>query len=241
MVEITSLSNSVIKDVAKLNEKKNRIINKQFLVEGYHLVNEAKLVNALNTVLITKKEDYISGVKNILVTEDIIKKISSTVSPQGIIGVCDVLEKDFFGDRFLILDNIQDPGNMGTLIRSALGFNIDTIIVSSDSVDIYNDKVIRSTQGAIFNMNIVVGDIAGYIDLLKKMGVTIFGTSLDSSIYLNDVNIVSKYAIILGNEANGIKKEILDKTDLNIKIKINEKLESLNVAIAGAVIMNHFM
>ncbi|MFA5542481.1 MAG: RNA methyltransferase [Bacilli bacterium] len=241
MIKITSLSNNIIKDLAKLSDKKYRQINKQFLVEGYHLINEANKINRLNTVLITKEEDYIDGVNNILVTNEIIKKITNTISPQGIVGVCDMVESSISGDRFLILDNISDPGNMGTLIRSALGFNIDTVIVSDDSVDIYNDKVIRSTQGAIFNINIVICDISKAIDELKENNVMIIGTSLKSSKYLNDINRVNKYAIILGNEASGIKEEVLNKTDFNVKIKINSKLESLNVAIAGGIIMNHFM
>lgn len=238
MKTITSLSNPLIKSYYKLREKKNRDIDKLFLVEGYHLVSEAKKSNLLETVLITNEVDYIDGVTNILVSREIIEKLSFVKSPQMIIGVCNYFQEyDLTDTKYIILDNVQDPGNIGTLVRSALGFGINSIIFSEKSVDIYNDKFLRSTQGAIFNVKIFKGNIKNYINILKQKGIKIIGTSLNNSYDLKSLQIQDNYAIILGNEANGVSKEILDITDINVKINISKKLESLNVAVAGSIIM----
>lgn len=239
MIKITSLANSRIKDIARLKEAKYRKVEKMFLVEGYHLVQEAYKSKVLKTVLITDEKDEINGVENILVNEAIIKKLSSTVNPQNIIGICNAKEGMLKGTRYLILDNINDPGNMGTLIRSALGFNIDTIIVSKDCVDIYNEKVLRSTQGAIFKIEIVEMDLKEAIEKLKCNGIIVIGTTLENSKSLKDLYNINKYAIILGNEANGVKKDILKLTDINVRIDMNKELESLNVGVAGGIIMHY--
>lgn len=242
MKKIESVNNEYIKKLAKLKEKKYRDLEGKFLVEGYHLVNEAK--DYLQEVLIIKEEDKIEGINNILVTENIIEKLSSVKTPQKIIGVCKCIENNVLkGDRYLILDNIQDPGNLGTLIRSALGFNIDTIVASRDTVSIYNDKVIRSTQGAIFHINYVLGDLEEIIKKLKEKHITVISTSLKSSVPLKEIKEknIEKYAIILGNEGNGVQEEIQKLADINVKIEMNEKLESLNVSSAGAIIMYSLM
>ena len=239
MKVITSINNPFIKDLTKLKQKKYRDIEKRFLVEGYHLVNEAK--KYLDLVLITNEKDLINGVENILVNEEIIKKLSFTTTPQNIIGLCHYFEEDrVVGDKVLILDNLQDPGNIGTLIRSSLGFNMSSVILSNDSVDIYNDKLIRSTQGAIFKTNVICCDIKVVIDELKKKGIKVYGTSLSNGKPLGKFEKVEKYAIVLGNEGNGVREEILKMCDDNIFIEMDRRLESLNVAISGAIIMHYF-
>ena len=132
------------------------------------------------------------------------------------------------------------PGNLGTLIRSSLGFGIDTIVLSEDCVDLYNEKVIRATQGAIFKINIIINDLKETITYLQKHDIKVFGTSLESSKFLQEYKVNNNYAILLGNEANGVKKELLQLTNDNIKIEIDNKLESLNVAVAGSIIMYYF-
>lgn len=238
---IKSINNSYIKELSKLHIKKYREQAEKFIIEGYHLVNEAKAANLLLEVLITKEEERIKGTLNTLVNKDIIKKLAKTKNPQDIIGICKIKKATaLFGNRFLLLDNINDPGNLGTLIRTALGFGIDQIIVSSDTVDLYNDKVIRGAQGALFKIPIITGDLITYIEKLKACKTSIIGTALSNGKGLKDMEKSNKYAIILGNEAKGIKEEILKLTDENVKIEIDEKLESLNVAIAGAILMYHF-
>jgi len=242
MKKIEAVNNKYIKDLIKLHHKKYRDEAKKFIVEGYHLVEEAKISKALCQVLISSESDYIEGVENILVTDQIIEKLSFTKSPQKIIGVCNFFEeKDIVGNKFLLLDDIQDPGNLGTLIRCSLGFNIDLVVISLSSVDIYNDKFLRSTQGAIFNVPIVKKDLLEIIKILKDMNVPVLGTSLSNGTPLKDVPKLDKFALILGNEGNGIRKDILNKTDQNIFVEMNNKLESLNVAVAGGIILYNML
>lgn len=241
MKEITSLNNEYIKYLCKLKEKKARTVEKKFIIEGYHLVNEAYKANILKEILLTEDTNDYTDIAKIKVTEAIIKKISTTVNPQNIIGICDItFKKEIKGTKILLLDNINDPGNLGTLIRSSLGFGIETIVLSNDCVDLFNEKVIRASQGAIFKMNIIIDDLKQVITKLKKQGIKVFGTSLNSSQFLQEIDKTSKYAILLGNEANGVKEELLQSTDQNIKIEINNELESLNVAVAGSILMYYF-
>ena len=237
MEQITSVNNKYVKYLCSLSNKKVRDEAKEFIVEGYHLVSEAYKKNRLKTVLITDVKDEIKGVKNILVSSSVIEKISNTKSPQNIIGVCVILDNNTYDcNRCVILDGVQDPGNIGTIIRTALGFNIDTVILSNDACDIYNDKVIRATQGAIFNINFIRGNLKEIIPNLKSKGIIIIGTSLQANVIKN-IEKPAKFCLVLGNEGNGVSREIQELCDINVKIDISEKLESLNVSIAGAIMM----
>ena len=241
MKEINSLNNEYIKYLLKLKDKKFRNQEKKFLIEGYHLVNEAYKAKILKEILITEDKDCYNDVSKIKVNEAIIKKLSTTVNPQNILGVCEItLGKEISGTKFLLLDNINDPGNLGTLIRSSLGFSIDTIVLGMDCVDVFNEKVIRASQGSIFKINILIDDLKNVISKLKEKNIKVYGTSLEASQFLQKIDKSPKYAIILGNEANGVKKELLKMTDQNIKIEINNELESLNVAVAGSILMYYF-
>lgn len=239
MKVINSINNEHIKELAKLNIKKYREQQKLFLIEGYHLVEMAK--KYLVEILVTNEKDipkWFDESKVCLVNDKIIEKLSSTKTPEMIIGVCKYMnESKNYGDKILLLDNLQDPGNIGTLIRSSLAFDIDTIILGNKSVDIYNDKLIRSTQGAIFKINIVSRDLKEVINELKKDKVYVIGTSLKRAIPLNDVGKMNRYAILLGNEGNGVSEELLRMTDINVMIPMNKKIDSLNVGVAGGIIM----
>ena len=238
MKELTSTNNDLVKESFKLKDKKYRDLTNKFLVEGYHLVDMAK--DYLEIVFVKDKKDYglISGVSYYLVNDDIIKKLSQTQNSQGIIGVCHKKKEENIKDNnVIILDNIQDPGNVGTIIRSALAFGYHDIILSNDSVDVYNDKVIRSSQGAIFKINILYQELFSALDELKKKGYKVFGTALNNAKELRDISFESKNAIILGNEGNGIRPEVLAITDENIFIEMNKDIDSLNVGVAGSIIM----
>lgn len=237
MKEIKSVNNEFIKQLAKLNDKKERTQSQLFIIEGRHLVDEAYKANRLKYILSINKEDY-RNVETYIVTEAIIEKISKTKNPQGIIGICEIIDNsNIVGNKVLILENINDPGNLGTLIRSAVGFNISTIIMNKGCCDLYNDKVIRASQGSIFNINIICENIETTLDMLKKDNYQIIGTSLKNAISLEELEIEEKWAIILGNEANGVLESTLSMTAVNVKIDINNKLESLNVAVAGSILM----
>ncbi|HRT68876.1 MAG TPA: RNA methyltransferase [Bacilli bacterium] len=238
MKKITSVNNEYIKELVRLHEKKHRDRQQRFLVEGYHLLLEAK--DLLEKVLIVDEKDEVIGVENILVTNEIINKVGFTKTPQPIIGVCRYFpEYALTGERFLLLDRLQDPGNIGTLVRSAVGFDIDMVVLSDDSVDLYNDKFIRATQGALFKTKVIVAQLEKVVGELKKQKIKIIGTSLEASKDLEEIAGEKKYAIILGNEASGVSKNLLEMTDVNVKIKINPALESLNVGVAGGIIMHY--
>ncbi len=135
-----------------------------------------------------------------------------------------------------MLDDIGDPGNIGTIIRSAKAFNIDTIILSNNSVDIYNEKVLRSTQGMIFNINIVYADLMETILTLRDRGYLILGTNVNNGVDVREVK-TSKFALIMGNEGKGVHKEIQDMCDKNLCIKMNSSCESLNVGVATSILL----
>ena len=149
----SSIHNDKIKFYKNLNIKKFRDENGLFLVEGEHLVEEASKSGLLKEIIILDGNDYDYNVNKIYVTSNVMKTISTLDSLPSIIGVCDKNLNKVLGDKVLILDNIQDPGNLGTIIRSAVAFDIDTIIASLDTVDIFNPKVIRASQGMIFHIN----------------------------------------------------------------------------------------
>lgn len=236
MEKITSVNNTYIKELMLLNNKKTRDEKKLFLVEGYHLVNEAYMASKLECVLITREEDELANIRNILVNESIIDKLSTSVTPQKIIGVCrGGYSDEIKGDRFVLLDGVSDPGNIGTIIRSAVGFKVDQIILSKESCDCYNSKVLRSTQGGIFNVGLVKMDLTKAIEQLKKMGVKVIGTSLTGD-NISDFSS-SRYALVLGNEAHGVQSDIQALCDQNVLIKTEPALESLNVGVAGSIMM----
>ncbi len=143
-------------------------------------------------------------------------------------------------NRLLLLDRIQDPGNLGTLLRSALAFDFDGVILGEGCVDLYNEKVIRSTQGAIFKLAIQHQCLTEVIKTLKEQGVQVYGTSLQNGKPLREIEATTKMAFILGNEGSGVSKELLALTQQNIFIEMGEKIESLNVSIAGSIIMYQF-
>ncbi|MBR1413497.1 MAG: RNA methyltransferase [Bacilli bacterium] len=234
-MEINSINNDRVKNWVKLNNKKYRDESNTYLVEGDHLVNEA-IKNGVAKEIITLKEIN-SDIPEFIVTEEIMKKISNQVTISDIACVCNKqVEKDAFG-KVLILDSLQDPGNLGTIIRSAVAFNFDTIILGNNTVDLYNDKVIRSSEGMIFNINIIKRDLSKIIPELKLKGYTIFGTDVDNGV---EADILTKYeniAIVIGNEGNGMSAMVKDMCDEFINIPINDKCESLNAAVAASILM----
>ncbi len=237
---ITSCNNELIKEISKLNEKKYRDLKKMFIIEGYHLVEMAK--DRLVYVFYTDLKDIpvLDNVNYYKVNDAIIKKLSNTMNPQGIVGVCKIMDdNNIYQDKVLCLDNLQDPGNIGTLLRTCVAFGFNDIVLNNECCDIYNDKVIRSSQGAIFNINIHKQDLINVINTLRNNNYCIYGTSLVNGISLDKISFNDKVCIILGNEGNGISKDILNITDKNIYIEINN-IESLNVGVAGGIILNEY-
>ena len=234
---IGSLDNKKIKDIKKLHQKKYRDETKTFIVEGIHLVKEAYLSGNLLEIITVYKSEYDINVPCINVTSNVMKAISELETPYDIIGICKYQEERELGKKILMLDDVQDPGNLGTIIRSSLAFNIDTIILSKASVDLYNSKVLRACQGMNFHINIIRDDLKKYITKLKKENYKIFTTDVNNGKDLKNIEIEDKYVIIMGNEGNGVSDEIASLSDEKIYIKMNKTCESLNVAVATSIIL----
>ena len=236
---ITSLDNDNVKKWKKLCKKKYRDEFGIYLVEGEHLVEEAYKSGVLDKVIVLDGESY-SYDNIVYVSYEVMKAISSLDTPNKIMGVCKKKENiEIVGKRFLLLDGIQDPGNLGTIVRSAVAFNIDTIILSDDTVDLYNPKVLRSTQGMIFHTNIFSYDIVAFINILKSMGITVYGTDVNNGIDARELSDLDKtsFALVMGNEGNGVRKEIKELCDKNLYINMNENVESLNVGVATSILL----
>ena len=232
----SSKDNKKIKYIKKLNEKKYRDEFNEFIIEGEHLVQEAYKCGLLKEIVLLEGFTINISAPYIEVTDSIMKYISNLNTPCNILGICSKKNDKLIGNRLLILDDVQDPGNMGTIIRSCVAFNIDTIILSKGCVDIYNSKVLRATQGMIFNINIVTLELDEFINSIKGT-YKILGTDVNNGKSLKDIEKVEKFAIIMGNEGKGVKPDLLDLCDEYIHINMNKDCESLNVAVATSIIL----
>jgi|SRR5690554_942570 len=239
---ITSIKNDKVKYYTKLmTSKKERDKEGLFVVEGKHLVQEAYETGVIEEIIISDaKFDVFKHESCQYVTNDIMKKICNTMTPQGVIALCRQNNYELKSyNRLLLVDNIQDPGNLGTIIRSCDAFNFDGIILNLQTVDVYNPKVVRATQGAIFRIPILREDLKTFIDKIKKDNIQVFGTALDG-VALSNINSSINMAFIVGNEGNGVSKGLLNITDNNIYIEMNGRSESLNVGVAASIIMYKF-
>lgn len=249
---ITSKDNEIIKHIKKLKDKKERDEFNEFVVEGIKMLEEA-INEGANIKTVVVCDDCLGNSKiatdllyeiakeNIIyVSEKIFKLISDVMTPQGILAVVEknnLINIDYTENLYLILDNIQDPGNLGTIIRTADSINLKQIIVTKGSADPYNPKVVRSSMGATFRVKVIeVEDLSLMVKEMKKNKIKILATDLrtDKSIY--DVSY-EKSAIVIGNEANGVSEEILSLADERIKIPMSGKTESLNAAVATGIIL----
>ena len=236
---ITSRDNSRIKHLRKLLDKKNSLNESLFVIEGENLISEAIKSNLLTELYVLDGEECNFDFEYDYVTLDVMKSISSLSSTPRLIGVSKYINKKSPLNKVVLLDGVQDPGNVGTIIRNCVAFGVDTIVLSKGSVNPYNDKVLRSTGGMIYNINIIISDLESIIDKLKENNIKIYGTSLKSSISLENMPKSDKFAIIFGNEGNGVKKELLDKCDEIVRIDMNNKCESLNVGVSSGIILYH--
>lgn len=233
---ITSVNNPKIKEIKKLKNSKYSKKQKLFLIEGEHLVKEAFKLNLLKLTI--SLDDVSYNVPNLIVNKSVLESLSSINSTPNIIGVCKYIDENKpLGNRILILDNIQDPGNLGTIIRSSVAFNFTSVVLSLDTVSKYNNKVIRSTQGMLFNTNVISCDIKSLIKKLKDEDYMIYATDVVGGVNVKDIKKPSKFAIVMGNEGSGVSSDIKDLADCNLYIKMNKDCESLNVAVASSILM----
>ena len=254
---ITSKDNENIKNIRKLKEKKYRDICNEYIVEGIKMIEEAieenvnikKIVvceECLKNSEIEQRILYkIAKYDCIYVSSKVFSLLTDVVNPQGMIAV---IEKEgtedkinYSDDIITVLDGIQDPGNLGTILRTVDSVGLKQIIISKNSVDAYNPKVVRSTMGAIFRVKIIEAEnLSETLKTLKKHKFKIAATSLEDSESIYEMDYIKK-AIVIGNEANGVSKEILDLADLKVKIPMLGKTESLNASIATGVILYEYV
>lgn len=238
MEVISSLENENVKFWNKLNDKKYRDEYELFKVEGLHLVEEAIKSNLVKEVIILEDSDlFFDNIQINYVTKRILDKISNLTTSPDVMAICYKLKEKDYGNKILLIDSLQDPGNLGTIIRTSVAFNIDTIVLGSDTVDLYNDKVIRATEGMLFHINIIKRDLTSFIKELKSNSYSILGTKVDGGKELKRIEFNEKTAIIIGNEGSGVKEELLDLCDEYLYIPMNNKCESLNVSVATAIIL----
>lgn len=244
MKRIESVKNPQVKQWKKLLTKKEREKTGLFIIEGFHLVEEA-LKSGIHIVDIildeTKELPSNWDVNNIpvtLVTGEVMKAISDTETPQGIAAVCKQLtyeQLDWGKVNILMIDAVQDPGNVGTMIRTADAAGIGAVILGEGSVDAYNPKVIRATQGSLFHLPVIKGSLRECIEKLQEHHV--YGTSLENATDYKQVKPKQPFVLLVGNEGSGVNRELLQMTTENLYIPIYGKVESLNVAVATGILL----
>ena len=236
---ITSLENEKVKRIIRLQKKKYRDLENLYVVEGVHLVEETFKAGVLVEVFQTDEEIHFEVDTNI-VSMEVMKKISTTDTPTNIVGVCrKKYYENIIGNHLLLLDEIQDPGNLGTIIRSAVAFGVDMILLSENTVDLYNSKVLRATQGLFCHIPILTVSAKDTIISLKESGYSICGTDVNGGIdlYNYSKDSLEKYCLIMGNEGNGIRKEIRELCDINLYIPMKNGVDSLNVGVACSILL----
>ena len=257
MQVISSKDNEFVKHVKKLKEKKYRDINQEFIIEGIKLVKEAieEKANIKNIIICDNCEDSgiipkdlmyeIAKYNCIYVTENILKTMSDVNAPQGLLAIISMNNKnneiDYSQDIIVALDDIQDPGNLGTILRTVDSVGLNQILVSKGTADCYNPKVVRATMGAIFRIKIIeCENLEQTLKETQKNNFRIVVSSLQTKNSLYDINF-DKKVIIIGNEANGVEPQIQKIADEKIKIPMLGKTESLNASVATGVILYEYV
>lgn len=240
-MEITSLTNAKVKQWVKYKEKKYREQDQRFLIEGEHLIQEAHQAGLIETLLVEQeKPSLYPSYETYVVTKEILKKLSDSVSGTWIMAICRMPKSTTsLGDKLILLDGVQDPGNVGTIIRTAYSFGYTSILLTPQCADVYNEKVIRSTQGALFHMPVLRGELSTLLTTIKSQGITMYATSLHEATPMQEVLVQKPLAIALGNEGSGVSDSTLSASDYRVFIEM-DTFESLNVAIAGGICMYHF-
>jgi TrmH family RNA methyltransferase len=233
---INSVNNFRVLQWGKLKNKTQRDRQGLFIVEGYHLVLEAYKANRL-VELITLEKNTPFDVPTFQVTYDVMEKLTSMATPAKLLGICAQQREGECGDVVLLADQIHHPGNLGTIIRSAVAFDVDTIVLEN-SADVYNQKVIQGSQGMIFHINIIKKPLKEFLVTLIKQKYQIIGTDVNEGIPLQAVKASKKRAVLIGNESDGVSGDLLKLCDVKLHIKMNEKCESLNVGVAAGIILH---
>lgn len=251
---ITSESNGQIKELIKLQKQaRERRKTKKFVAEGIKMVLEAINFDKLDKLYVSESAfdrtaqrlgDKLERIPYEVVADNVFKQISDTVTPQGVLATVNMPEydvKEILSDErkaWVLLDDLRDPGNLGTIIRTSEGAGMSGVIMSKESVDLFNPKVVRSTMGAIFRVKFCyVESLIDIIEEIKKSGYDVYATAMEGSEVYDFVDYTKGSAFIIGNEANGVSDAVFEKASKRIRIPMEGKLESLNAAVSAAIIM----
>lgn len=242
---IASTKNNLMKKIRSLHQKKYRQREGAFLLEGERIIEQALRAKAnVNHILMVEGKECPAWLDNedqrlVIVSEEVFASIIQTEQSQGIIAQVEIPKVTReIGNHVLMLDRIQDPGNLGTMIRTADAAGFSDILMVKGTVDPYNDKVLRSTMGSIFSVQLhTVDDACDTVESLKSKGYDVVGAALDGARMHYECEYAQKVCLIIGNEGNGIDKDTLALTSFNVKIPILGEAESLNAAIASSVLM----
>ncbi|QPC47175.1 TrmH family RNA methyltransferase [Mangrovibacillus cuniculi] len=247
---IRSAQNEKLKQWKKLTQRKEREKRQQYILEGFHLVEEMLLHAKDEIVTLLVSEEIripskwnVDGVEITYLSAIAAESLAETEHSQAVFAVCEMPKQNKYQTawkKILLLDSVQDPGNVGTLIRTADAAGFDAIVLGKGSADLYNGKVLRSAQGSHVHLPIIREDLEALLDDLQENDVPTFGTSLQNATSVFSVTPPEKFALIVGNEGQGVKTEILEKTTANVYIPLAGKAESLNVGVAAGVLMFHF-
>ncbi|WP_422122995.1 TrmH family RNA methyltransferase [Planococcus sp. X10-3] len=248
MKRIESIQNSLVKHWKKLGTtRKERDKFSEFLVEGFHLTEESLKKKELVKGLIVREgvdipEGWdIEGVPHYSVTAAVAKEISETEHSQGIFAHCaqpEFTEQDQQDwTRLLLIDAVQDPGNIGTMIRTASAAGIDAVILGKGCADPFNPKTVRSAQGSHFQIPVVKGELAEWVQRMHTAEIPVFGTALQNAVPVHEAQTQDKFALIVGNEGSGVSPELLQLTKQNLMVPLYGSAESLNVAVATGILL----
>lgn len=243
---IRSKANSLIKNAKKLQQKKYR--KTSYLIEGWHLLEEAQQHGAeIETIFVTEEglERVRDKEKVRVVSPEVLAELSDSVTPQGVVAqlrlpVGEVPER--LTGKYLVLEDVQDPGNVGTMIRTADAAGYDGVFLSDKSADVYNMKVLRAMQGSHFHLPIYRVQIEELVTRLKKSPTTILATTLSKgSVDYKSVKVPSNFALVMGNEGQGISSFMAEEADQLVHITMPGQAESLNVAVAAGILLFRFI
>lgn len=257
MQVITSKDNELVKNIKKLKDKKYRDQEHKYVIEGIKLIEEAIAENAKIDIIVVcedcvKNEEIdskllyeVAKYNCIYVSQRVFETITDVKNPQGILAVIKKEEADssidFSEDLIVILDKVQDPGNLGTILRTVDSIGIKQIIVTEGTGDIFNPKVVRSTMGAIFRVKVIeIDDINKTVNEIKKHKFKVISTSLKTEESIYDIKY-EKSAIVIGNEANGVSENLLNLSDKLVKIPMIGKTESLNASVATGIVLYEYV
>ncbi|MGX7417518.1 TrmH family RNA methyltransferase [Carnobacterium gallinarum] len=248
METILSTKNDRVKQWKKLQTKKGREKSGTYLIEGYHLLDEALKNQATLLAVIISEENQSNklllneDIPQFMISTEIAKQLSETETSQGIFAVIKMVsltkENLDLTKPYLFLDNVQDPGNVGTMIRTADAAGFGGIVLGKGSVDLYNSKVLRSMQGSHFHLPIFQEDLTDWFALFKEHQIPVYGTELnEAAASYQTISPMDRFALVMGNEGNGMSESLLKATTKNLYIPIAGQAESLNVAVAAGILM----